>query len=89
MVAEAHREETSIHLIRVLHRMLTENLLWVRTFKTIEELRAALVAFARRYNETWLVARHGYKSPAKVREEQTMSRLAIDPTPVAALPLAA
>ncbi len=70
-------------------RTLKENLLWVRTFKTIEELRGALVAFARRYNETWLVARHGYKTPARVREEQTMSRLAIDPTPVAALPLAA
>jgi hypothetical protein len=50
---------------------LKENLLWVRTFKTIEELRAELVAFARRYNETWLVARHGYKTPARVREEQT------------------
>ena len=32
-------------------RTLKENLLWVRTFKTIEELRAELVAFARRYNE--------------------------------------
>ena len=51
-------------------RTLKENLLWVRTFKTIEELRAELVAFARRYNETWLVARHGYKTPARVREEQ-------------------
>lgn len=61
----------------------------VRTFKTIEDLRVALVAFARRYNETWLVARHGYKTPARVREEQIMSRLAIDPTPVAALALAA
>src|ERR1017187_889521 len=70
-------------------RTLKENLLWVRTFKTIEELRAALVAFAKRYNETWLVARHRYKTPAKVREERTMPRLAIDPKPVAALPLAA
>ena len=61
----------------------------MRTFKTIEDLRVALVAFARRYNETWLVARHGYKTRARVREEQTMSRLAIDPTPVAALALAA
>jgi transposase InsO family protein len=70
-------------------RTLKENLLWVRTFKTVEELRAALVASAKRYNETWLVARHRYKTPAKVREEQTMPRLAIDLTPVAALPLAA
>ena len=70
-------------------RTLKENLLWVRTFKTIEELRAELVAFARRYNETWLVARHGYKTPARVREEQTMPPIAIDPTLAAALPLAA
>jgi transposase InsO family protein len=70
-------------------RTLKENLLWVRSFNTIEELRAALIAFARRYNETWLVERHGYKTPAMVRAEQTMSQLAIDPTPVTALPLAA
>jgi putative transposase len=34
-------------------RTLKENLLWARTFDTIDELRAALVAFARHYNETW------------------------------------
>ena len=27
----------------------------MRTFDTIEELRAALAEFARRYNKTWLV----------------------------------
>ena len=51
-------------------RTLKENLLWVRTFDTIEELRAALVEFARRYNETWLVARHGYRTPDQVRADQ-------------------
>ena len=51
-------------------RTLKENLLWVRTFDTIEELRAALVEFARHYNETWLVARHGYRTPARVRADQ-------------------
>src|SRR6202167_5454484 len=70
-------------------RTLKENLLWVRAFKTIEELRAELVAFASRYNETWLVARHGYKTPARVREQQTMPQIAIDPTFAATLPLAA
>ena len=34
-------------------RTLKENLLWVRTFDTIEDLRTALVEFAYRYNETW------------------------------------
>ena len=51
-------------------RTLKENLLWVRTFDTIEELRAALVELAKRYNETWLVARHGYRTPAQVRADQ-------------------
>ena len=36
------------------------------------ELRAELVDFARRYNETGLVARLVYKTPARVREEQTI-----------------
>jgi hypothetical protein len=59
----------------------------VRTFKTIEELRTALVAFAKRYNETWLVARHRYKTPAKVRQEQTMPRIArLTRKPLTALP---
>ena len=35
---------------RALHPNLEGNLLWVPTFKTIEDLRAELVAFARRYN---------------------------------------
>ena len=42
----------------------------MRTFDTIEELRAALVEFATNYNETWLVARHGYRTPAQVRADQ-------------------
>jgi hypothetical protein len=52
------------------HGILKENLLWVRTFDTIEELRAALLEFARHYNETWLVARHGYRTPVQVRADQ-------------------
>src|SRR6202795_39026 len=66
-------------------RTLKENLLWVRTFDTIEELRAALVEFATRYNETWLVARHGYRTPAQVRADQCW----IDQTGAPRLSLAA
>src|SRR5580658_8794198 len=66
-------------------RTLKENLLWVRTFDTIEELRAALVEFATRYNETWLVARHGYRTPAQVRVDQCR----LDPNTTADLKLAA
>jgi transposase InsO family protein len=48
-------------------RTLKENLLWVRRFDTIEELRLALHAFKQTYNLTWIVERHGYQSPAAVR----------------------
>src|SRR5271169_1241265 len=67
------------------HGILKENLLWVRTFDTIEELRAALLEFATRYNETWLVARHGYRTPAQVRADQCR----LDPNTTADLKLAA
>lgn len=52
-------------------RTLKENLLWVRWFETIEDLRQALLDFQRTYNEKWIIQRHGYRTPAQVRREQT------------------
>lgn len=49
-------------------RTLKEQLLWVRHFSTIEELRQALLAFRETYNREWLIARLGYRSPAQVRQ---------------------
>ena len=51
-------------------RVLKENLLWVRRFDTIEELRLALLAFRQTYNQSWIIERHGYRTPAQVRAEQ-------------------
>ena len=51
-------------------RTLKENLLWVRHFETIEELRLALLEFAAWYNTHWLVARHGHRALAQVRADQ-------------------
>lgn len=51
-------------------RTLKEHLLWLTTFDTVEDLRLALHAFQRQYNETGLIGRHGYKTPAQVRQEQ-------------------
>jgi transposase InsO family protein len=51
-------------------RTLKENLLWVRRFETVEELRLALVAFKRTYNQGWIIERHGYETPAQVRADQ-------------------
>jgi transposase InsO family protein len=53
-----------------LIRTLKENLLWVRSFRTVEELRLALIDFRRTYNERWLIARHGHRSPAQFRRDQ-------------------
>jgi putative transposase len=52
-------------------RVLKENLLWVRRFDTVEELRLALLAFRQIYNQSWIIERHGYRTPAQVRAEQT------------------
>ena len=51
-------------------RTLKENLLWVRRFATVEDLRLALHAFKDTYNRTWIVERHGYQTPAAVRAAQ-------------------
>jgi transposase InsO family protein len=51
-------------------RTLKENLLWVHTFETIEELRQALLAFRDTYNTTWLIERHGFISPTAFRQRQ-------------------
>ena len=50
--------------------MLKENLLWVQRFDTVQELRLALHAFKQTYNQTWIIERHGYKTPAHVRADQ-------------------
>jgi putative transposase len=59
-------------------RVLKENLLWVRRFDTIEELRLALLAFQQTYNRSWIIERHGYRTPAQVRADQ------LDQPPMAA-----
>jgi transposase InsO family protein len=51
-------------------RTLKENLLWVRRFATIEDLLLALHVFKDTYNQTWIVERHGYQTPAAVRAAQ-------------------
>lgn len=52
-------------------RTLKENLLWVRWFETVEDLRQALLDFQRTYNEEWIIQRHGYRTPAQIRQAQT------------------
>ena len=51
-------------------RTLKENLLWVRTFDTVEQLRQALIEFRAAYNAIWLIERHGFRPPAAIRAQQ-------------------
>jgi transposase InsO family protein len=53
-------------------RTLKEQLLWVRTFDTVEELRLALLEFQERYNREWLCERHGHRTPTAVRAQLTV-----------------
>ena len=45
-------------------------LLWVRTFRTVEELRLALLEFRQTHDEHWLIERHSHRSPAQFRRDQ-------------------
>jgi transposase InsO family protein len=51
-------------------RTLKENLLWVRTFDTVEDLRRALLEFRETYNAGWLIERHGFRPPSAIRQQQ-------------------
>ena len=51
-------------------RTLKENLLWIRSFDTVEELRRALIEFRETYNATWLIERHGFRPPSAIRQDQ-------------------
>jgi putative transposase len=72
------REPEGNGCVERLIRTLKENLLWVRRFATIDELSQALHRFKETYNQTWIVQRHGYQTPAAVRAAQ------LAPLPVAA-----
>jgi transposase InsO family protein len=49
-------------------RTLKEQLLWIRTFRDIDELNRELQAFRELYNHHWLIERHGHRPPAWARQ---------------------
>jgi transposase InsO family protein len=50
-------------------RPLKEQLLWVRRFRHLEELRAALIEFRDRYNRHWILERLNYRTPLQARRD--------------------
>jgi putative transposase len=49
-------------------RTLKEQLLWVKIFQNVEELRCALAEFRELYNQRWIVQRLDYLTPAQARQ---------------------
>ena len=50
-------------------RTLKEQLLWIRRFRDLEELRASLIEFRDRYNHQWILERLNYRTPAQARRD--------------------
>lgn len=50
-------------------RTLKEQLLWVRRFRDLEELRSALSEFRERYNHHWILQRLNYRTPVQARRD--------------------
>ena len=44
-------------------RTLKEQCLWAQLHDTIDELRQAVAGFVERYNNAWLIQRHGHRTP--------------------------
>jgi putative transposase len=56
-------------LIERFMRTLKEECIDVHRFQTLEQARWVIGHFIRRYNAEWLLERHGYQTPAEVRQE--------------------
>lgn len=53
-------------------RTLKEQLLWIRRFRNLEELREALREFRQRYNDHWILERLQYRTPAQARHDLSL-----------------
>jgi len=54
------------------NRTLKEQSIYGQIFRNAEEVRAAVAAFVKRYNEEWLVEKLGFCSPAQARREHAL-----------------
>jgi len=50
-------------------RTLKEQLLWIHHFRDLDELQTALLDFRGRYNNSWILGRLGYRTPAQARRD--------------------
>ena len=63
-------------------RTLKEECIHLHDFETLEEAREVTGAFIERYNNGWLLQRHGYLTPSpRPREAQPQGGLMFRPSP--------
>jgi transposase InsO family protein len=58
------------------NRTLKEQVIHGRTFRDLEEVRAAITEFADRYNRHWFLEKLGFMSPLEARQTYTMRKAA-------------
>ena len=58
-------------------RTIKDQLLWVHTLDTAEQLLQALRSFRTTYNNHWMLGRWGHRTPSTVRRTLTPSRAAV------------
>jgi putative transposase len=58
------------------YKTLKEQVIYGRTYRTIEDLRIAVSDFIERYNKYWLVEKLGFKSPLQAYEEHQLKAAA-------------
>lgn len=63
------REPETNGVVERFNRTLKEQVIYGRTFRTIEEVRAAMAVFVGNYNKLWQVEKMNFKSPDKARED--------------------
>ena len=63
-------------VVERFNRTLKEQAIYGRVFQNIEKVHIAVRDFIRKYNEQWLVAKLGYRSPAQARREYFQQAIA-------------
>lgn len=58
------------------NRTLKEQIIHGRTYRTVEELRAAVRRFVELYNRQWRIEKRGYLSPIEARQQHGLRRAA-------------
>ncbi len=63
------REPECNGVVERFNRLIKEQCLWVEEFRDLEDARTKIAAFIECYRNSWLLERHGYRTPAQVLEQ--------------------